>query len=99
MIEVVTEFLPEATVRTRAYVYDDDGDLVDPSSAHIEILKEGATVVASTAMSNSATGIYDHYYNLPSTASDWYSSRVKITDGTGASAKYSKSEVSFRAKE
>lgn len=93
-IEVQSEFLPGATVRTRAHIYDDDGDLVTPSSVHIEIFRQGATVVPSTVMAEASTGIYDHYYNLPSTASGYYSSRVKVTDDS----KVSYQEVSFKAK-
>lgn len=99
-IEVVSEFIAKATVRTRAYIYDDDGDLVDPTSANVEIINpSGGTAVASTAMSNPSTGIYEHYYYTASTTTQgWYRSRVEVIDGSGDTAKYSINEVSFRVK-
>ena len=101
-IEVISEFIRLATVRTRAYIYNDDDTLVDPTSASIEIVNpSGATVVSgTTGMSSAATGIYEHYYNTPSTAVlGWYRGKITIVDGTGDTAKATIGVVSFKVKE
>ncbi len=64
-IIVVKEFLQGATVRVRAYVHDDDGDLVDPTtSITVDIWDSAGTKqVDGTAMSKVSTGIYEYNYN------------------------------------
>jgi len=100
MIEVVSEFVARATVRTRAYVYDDDGNLVNPTAVNIEIINpSGGTAVASTAMANAATGIYEHYYyTAPTTTKGWYRGEVEVIDGSGDTTKKTYNTVSFKVK-
>ena len=64
-IKVVTEFLQGTTIRVRAFIYDDDGDLVAPTtSITIDIWdSEGTKVVDGTAMTLVSTGIYEYYCN------------------------------------
>jgi len=62
-IKVVTEFLKNATIRIIAYIYDDDGDLVAPTSVVIDLWDaDGTQLQTATAMDvTGATGVYEHY--------------------------------------
>ena len=64
-IEVITDFIAGATVRVIAYIYDDDGDLVNVgTSIHATIIDSSASTQASAStMSEAATGVYEYYHN------------------------------------
>ena len=98
MIKVVTEFLQGTTVRTRAYVYDDDEELVDPTtSITIDVWDSAGTKqVDGVAMTSVSTGIYEHYYNT-STSSETGNWRgiVWVTD-TGS--KVSEGSFAFKVR-
>ena len=100
-IEVQVEFIAKTTVRTIAYVHDDDGNLVDPTaSIKATITDSDGTVVADAEdMSKTATGTYEHFlYTTTSFVKDWYQGEVATVDGVGATAKTSVGNYSFRLK-
>lgn len=99
-IEVVTEFLRLATVRVRAYIYDDDDALVDPTTVTIDIWDaEGTKQENGTAMSNPSTGIFEFFYNLAagSVEGNWRGI-VWVVDGSGLTAKTSEGSFGFVVK-
>lgn len=101
MIEVITEFIAKATVRVIAYVYDDDGNLVDPTtSIKVSIWDpDDVNQVDGAAMTKSATGVYEYYYKTTSsTTKGWWRGEVEVIDGTGEGAKTSMGAFPFRIK-
>ena len=64
-IVVKTDFIAGETVRVIAYIYDDDGDLVNVgTSIHATIIDSSASTQASAStMSEAATGVYEYYHN------------------------------------
>lgn len=96
-IEVITEFIAKATVRVRAYVYDDDDALVDATTSIKVIITDpsGTTVVPSAGngdddMTKAATGTYTlDYKTTTSTTKGWYNVQVIVIDGSGDTAKTS----------
>ncbi len=63
-LNVVTEFLQKTTVRVRAWIYDEDDALVDPTAVTIDIWNpSGTKLVDGVAMTKASTGIYDYYYD------------------------------------
>lgn len=99
-VEVITEFLQKGTIRVIAYVRDDDGDLVNPTSCLIELWDaEGTKLQDSTAMSPTVTGTYEHYeYTFCASPVGHWRGVVWAVDGTGATAKYSEASFGFRVK-
>lgn len=105
-IKIVAEFITESTVRTVAYIYDDDDALVDPTHATTPITvtitdKEGTVVATDEAMAqqNSTTGVYEHYlYTTSSYVKGWYEGVVTTMDGAGDTTKYSKASYGFQLK-
>ena len=99
-MEIVVKFLRKSTIWVRAYVYDADGALVDPTSIKLTLVDSGETKkVDSLAMDKAETGIYDYYYNLASDAAEgWWNGEVWVTDGTGDTAKSSFGEFSVEVK-
>jgi len=99
-IEVITEFIAKTTVRVLAYVYDDAGNLVDPTSIKVTITDpDGTKKVDGVAMTKGDTGIYSYYYKTTtSTTKDWWTGEVEVIDGTGEAAKTSLGTFSFRIK-
>lgn len=98
-IAVTTNFVAGASIRTRAYITDDADAYVDPTSVAIEIVSSaGSTVVSgTTTMDKSTVGVYEHFYNTASTApKGFYVTTITVTDGSGATAKVTKGQVSFR---
>lgn len=97
-IKVVTEFLQGSTIRTRAYVYDDDDALVNPTTSITLDMwdSENTKVVDGTAMTSVSTGIYEHYYNTDtdSPTGNWRGI-VWVTD-TGS--KVSEGSFGFKVK-
>ena len=100
MINVVTEFIEFDTVRTVAYVYDEDGDLVTPTSAAVTITApSGASVAGSAAMAtvSGSTGIMDHYLYTDGDYEDGeYQGIVWVLDGAGETTKKSHATYSFK---
>ena len=100
-IDVITEFIAKATVRVRAYVYDDDGDLVDATGSIKAIIidPDGTTQVDSVAMTKNATGVYDYLYNTTtSSTTGYWRGEVVVVDGSGGTAKTSVATFGFRLK-
>lgn len=105
-IEVISEFIAKATVRTIAYIYNDAGVLVDPlSGGSIKISiwdpDGGDPVVDGIAMTkqDSVTGVYEYYYKTTaSSKKGWWRGEVDVIDGTGEDAKTSIGNFSFRIK-
>jgi len=113
VIKVVVEFVAEATVKTTAYVYDDDDALVDPAGCtagaekcvSLKITDHDGTVLVPSEgdgddiMTRSDKGIYEHYlYTDADYVKGWYQGQVKTTDGQGTTAKVSFGHFSFRIK-
>ena len=101
-IAVTTDFLAGASIRTRAWVLDDAEAYVTPSTVGIQITNPtGATVVSGTTLMSASTAgstvTFEHYYNS-STPLGWYNTTITVTDGTGATAKVTKGQVSFKVK-
>lgn len=91
-MEVIVKFLAGATIWVRAYIYDSDDSLVDPThSIKLTLVDaDGTTQVDAQDMTKDDTGIYDYYYNTDSdSAEGWWSGEVWTVDGTGDSAKSS----------
>lgn len=91
-IEVVAEFLRNATIRVIAYVKDDDGDLVDPTQCLIELWDaDGTKLRDNIAMAtNPAVGVYEHYeYTDTDSPEGHWRGVVWSIDGSGATAKKS----------
>ena len=62
-ILVKSEYIRKDTVRVLCYVYDDDEALADATSVDISIKDPKGTVqVDETAMTKTATGVYEYYY-------------------------------------
>lgn len=99
-IEVVNEYVAGETVRIRVYIYDDDGDLVDPTSVKCTIIDDdGTTQVDAQDMTQDVAGVYDYYYNTTtSSATGWWRGQVDVVDGTGGDARTSIAAFGFRVK-
>lgn len=101
-IKVQVDFIGRATVQIRAYVYDDDDALVDPTSCKVTILDpDGTTIVDAASMTPLAAtdGIYDYFYNTTSaTAKGAWSGEVVTVDGSGDTAKTTIASFGFRIK-
>ncbi len=100
-ITVQTEFLPSATVRVIAYIYNDAGNLVDPTAVTIDIYNPtGTQQVDGSAMTKSAIGVYYYYYHQGAGEDAMDSGRwrgdVLVADGTGASTIYSTKPFAFK---
>ena len=97
-IKVVTEFLQGGTVRVRAYIYDDDGDLVDPTTSITLDMwdSEGIKVVPATAMTYVSTGIYEHYYNTTTSSQTGNWRGVVWVEDTGS--KVSEGSFGFKVR-
>ncbi len=99
-LDVVAEFLARATVRIRAYIYDDDDALADPTTITIDIYDaDGTLVVDGTAMTKSSTGIYEYYYKTTiASPTGWWRGVVWTVDGSGDLAKTSEGSFGFKVK-
>ncbi len=100
-IEVQIEFIAKTTVRTIAYVYDDDGKLVDPTASIKATITDpaGTKVANAEDMTKIATGTYEHFlYTTTNFVKGWQLGEVATVDGTGATAKTSLGHYSFRLK-
>ena len=100
-MEVIVKFLAKSTIWVRAFVYDEDGALVDPTSIKLTLADSaGAVKVDNLAMTTSGeTGIYDYYYTtLVDCAEGWWNGEVWTVDGTGESAKTSSATFSVEVR-
>ena len=99
-MKVVTEFLQGATVRVMAYIYDDDDDLVDPTTVTVDIWDYvGTKVVDGAAMTKASTGIYEYYYNTDTDSEEGsWRGIVWAVDGSGATAKTSEGSFGFKVR-
>jgi len=93
-MEVIVKFLSKSTIWVRAFVYDKDGALVDPTTSIKLTLVDaaGTKKVDAVAMAKDGvnTGIYDYYYTtLVDCAEGWWPGEVWVVDGSGESAKTS----------
>jgi len=87
-MDVITKFISKSTVLIRAYVYNINDTLVDPTSVKVTLVdKDGTKKIDDLSMSKSDTGIYDYYYTLASDAAEgWWNGEVWVVDGAGAGA-------------
>jgi len=105
-IKIIAEFISPATVRTIAYIYDDDDALVNPTHATTPITvtitdPAGDDVADAEAMTqyDSTTGTYEHFlYTTSSYVKGWYEGRVTTMDGAGATIKRSIADYGFTLK-
>ena len=106
-IKVITEFIQETTVRIRAYVYNDAGSLVDPTtSIKVTVIEpDGSTKwISAQAMIKDGdnTGYYDYYKQTDGdTELGQYIGKVVTVDGEGegpTGAKTSTGTFSFKIK-
>lgn len=91
VIKVVIEFLQGTTVWVRAYIYDKDGDLVDPTtSVKLDVWDSAGTKqVDNQTMDKDSTGIYDYYYNTSTSSAEgnwrgivWATDDTKVSEGS-----------------
>ena len=99
-MEVIVKYLAGGTIWVRAFVYDKDGNLVDPTSIKLTLVDaDEEKKVDNLDMTKDITGIYDYYYNTSSDSSEgWWNGEVWTTDGTGETAKKSFAEFSVEVK-
>lgn len=100
-MELIVKFLAGATIWVRAYVYDSDGDLVDPTTSIKVTLvdADGTTQVDAQAMAQAGTGIYDYYYTTESDCAEgWWNGEVWTVDGSGDTAKTSSESFSVEVR-
>ena len=100
-MEVIVKFLAKATIWVRAFVYDKDGALVDPTtSIKLTLVDSAAAVkVDALAMTKAEVGIYDYYYTtLVDCAEGWWQGEVWVVDGSGATAKTSYGDFSVEVR-
>ncbi|MGA2669951.1 MAG: hypothetical protein ABSF21_00820 [Dehalococcoidia bacterium] len=99
-IESIIQYTAKSSVRTIVSVFDDNDELVDPTSILITITDpNGLVKVTAEEIITSgkiAEGIYDHYYN---TAADsikgWWHGIAEVIDGSGPTARTSMGNYSF----
>lgn len=100
-IEVQVEFIAKTTVRIIAYVYNDAGSLVAPStSIKITITDPNGTIqVPGVVMTLVEAGIYEYYYKTTTaTTKRWWHGEVVVIDGVAPDDKTSLGTFSFRIK-
>jgi len=102
-MDVITKFINKTTVLIRAYVYDEDGELVDPTTSIKVTINDpaGATKVTAQAMTKngSNTGVYDYFYDTDadSAEGDW-PGEVWVVDGSVPTERVSVGTFSFEVK-
>ena len=95
-IEVISKFIAGATVKVTAYIKDEDGDLVDPTSVKIIITDpDGTEIIPSEGNGDDdmtqyeidevpQTGIYEYFYNTTTASTKgWWRGEVVVVDGDG----------------
>jgi uncharacterized protein YfaS (alpha-2-macroglobulin family) len=102
-LEVITNFSAEDTVEIWAYVKNQAGSYTDPTAITIDVIDPDGTVQTDdTAMTKSSTGIYYYRYHVGATTAamdkgNWRG-RVKVTDGSGATAIITTQAFGFKVK-
>jgi len=84
-IQVITEFIAKTTVRVIAYVYDDDGALVDPeTSIKVTIYDPAGDAEEEDedmTQQDSTTGVYEYYFRTDAdTTKGWWRGEVAVID-------------------
>jgi len=99
-MELVVKFLAKSTIWVRAFVYDKDGNLVDPTSVTLTLVDADETKkVDGLAMTKAEVGIYDYYYNTAGdSAEGWWNGEVWTVDGSGETARSSFAEFSVEVR-
>ena len=99
-LDVVAEFLARATVRIRAYIYDDDGELAPPTAVTIDLYDpDGTAIETGAAMTEADKGIYEYYYKTTiDSPTGWWRGVVWAVDGSGDLAKTSEGSFGFKVK-
>jgi uncharacterized protein YfaS (alpha-2-macroglobulin family) len=105
-MEVIVKFLAKSTIWVRAFVYDKDGALVDPTTSIKLTLADPDGTVKVNALNmtpsegeGEETGIYDYYYTtLSDCVEGWWSGEVWVVDGSGDGIKNSSGEFSVEVR-
>ena len=102
-MDVITKFISKSTVLVRAYVYDEDDALTDPTTSITVTIVDpaGTTKVDNAAMTKHGTdtGVYDYFYNtVTDSVEGWWNGEVTTIDGTGETAKTNIVPFSFEVK-
>ena len=100
-MDVITKFISKSTVLVRAYVYNEDDALTDPTTSITVTIVDpaGTTKVDNVAMTKHGTGVYDYFYNTAadSVEGNWVG-EVTTVDGSGETAKTNIVPFSFEVK-
>ena len=100
-IEVQIEFIAKTTIRVVAYVYNDAGSLVNPTTSIKLTLTdpEGAKPVEDQAMDLVSKGIYEDFHKT-TTGSEkgWWNGEIVVIDGVDPDDRTSVGVFSFRVK-
>ena len=100
-MDVITKFISKSTVLVRAYVYDEDDALTDPTTSITVTIVDpaGTKKVDNAAMTKHGTGVYDYFYNTAadSVEGNWVG-EVTTIDGSDGGAKTAIATFSFEVK-
>jgi hypothetical protein len=99
-IKVVTKFVDKATVKIFGYIYNEDGDLADPTSVKVDLYDpDGTQKLDLASTTKSSTGIYYYLYNKGSDFTAMDAGRWRGTvwayDGSGTGEVHSPGNFSF----
>jgi len=100
-IEVQIEFIAKTTVRIVAYVYNDAGSLVNPTTSIKLTLTntDGEKKVDAQAMSLVDLGIYEYFYKTTtSSVKGWWTGEIAVIDGVSPDDRTSLGVFSIRVK-
>ena len=105
-INVRTEFVNTATIRTIVYVYNDNEVLTAPTNVNVSIWNPSGTAVVDeedvVATGLVEVGKYEHYYHKNASAdamaAGQWRGEVLIIDGAGADAVITPCPFSFKVK-
>ena len=100
-IEVQIEFIAKTTIRVVAYVYNDAGTLVNPTTSIKLTLtdKDGTKQVDAQAMSLISTGIYEYFCKTTtSSVKGWWTGEVVTVDGVDPDDRTSVGVFSIKVK-
>ena len=103
-MDVQVKFISKSAVLVRAFIYDDDGELTDPTtSIKVTIVNpDGVKKVDAVLMTKNTDytkGVYDYIYrtDADSVEGNWLG-EVWVVDGSGADATNSPGAFSFEVK-
>ena len=102
-MDVITKFISKSTVLVRAYVYDEDDALTDPTTSITVTIVDhaGTKKVDNAAMTKHGTdtGVYDYFYNtVIDSVEGWWNGEVTTIDGAGEGARTNIVPFSFEVK-